>query len=140
MMNIFIILGILIANVVAILLTYFFIKPVEKKEKVIFIAIAVAINYIVVSIIYALSSIGIEKVVSDAAKSFVTYMFVPVNMIVLMPIIANTYCNMKLKKLKVNQIKKRFIMIGIISILLIIFELIYFKNIQINIANYNFIK
>ena len=140
MMNIFIIIGILIANIVAVLLTYHFIKTLEKKQKIIFIAVAVAIIYIVVSIIYLLSSIGIEQAVSQAAKSFVTYMFVPVNMIILMPIIANTYCNLKLKKLNRDKLQKRLIIIGVISLLLIIFEFFYFKNIQVNIANYNFIK
>ena len=140
MLNIFIILGILIANVIAVVLTYHFAKTLDKKEKVIFIAIAIAINYVVVSIIYALSSIGIEQTVSSAAKTFVTYMFVPVNMIILMPVIANTYCNLKLKNIKRDKLQKRLIIIGIISIILIIFEFFYFKNIQLNIANYNFIK
>ena len=140
MMNIFIIIGILLANMVAIILTYHFIKTLDKKEKVIFIAVAVAINYIIVSIIYGLSSIGIEQTVSSAAKSFVTYMFVPVNMIIFMPVIANTYCNIKLKNIKREKVQKRIIIMGVIALIVIICEFFYFKNIQVNIANYNFIK
>ena len=140
MMNIFIIIAILIANLIAVVLTYHFLKTLDRKENIMFIAIAIAINYVVVSIIYWLSSIGIEQVVTQTAKSFVTYMFVPVNMIVLMPIIANTYCKAKLKQLKYEQIKKRFIIVAIVAVLLFIFEFFYFKSIQVNIANYNFIK
>lgn len=140
MINIFIIIGILLANIVAIVLTYHFIKTLDKKEKVIFIAVAVAINYLIVSLIYALSSIGIEQAVSNAAKSFVTYMFVPVNMIIFMPVIANTYCNIKLKKIQREKVQKRIIIMGIIALVVVIFEFFYFKNIQVNITNFNFIK
>ena len=56
-MNIFMVLTILVINVIAVLLVYQFIKTLEKKEKIIFIAVTIAINYILVSIIYWLSSL-----------------------------------------------------------------------------------
>ena len=139
-MDLFIIIATIVANVVAILLTYFFIKPLEKKDKIIFIAIAVAINYVVVSAIFALSSIGIDEKVVNAAKSFITYMFVPVNMIVIMPLFANTYCKLKQKDIKKDSLQKRLLILVVLAIVLIVFEVFYFRNLQVNISNYTFLK
>lgn len=138
-MNIFIMLAILLVNVVAVILTYQFIKILEKKEKVIFIAITIAINYIIVSAIYGLSSIGIEEVVTQNAKAFVTYMFVPVNIILIMPFIASTYCKIKLNKIKQTPLRNRIIAIAAWTILILVVEYFYFKNIQLNISSYSLI-
>lgn len=139
-MDLFILIAIIVANVVAILLTYFFIKSLEKKDKIIFIAISVAINYVVVSAIFLLSSIGIDEKVVQLAKNFVTYLFVPVNMIVLMPLVANTYCKLKQKDIKSEQLKKRIIIFTVLALILIVFEVFYFRNLQVNITNYSFLK
>lgn len=139
-MDLFIIIATIVANAVALILIYFFIKPLEKKDKIVFIAISVAINYVVVSAIFLLSSIGIDEKVVELAKNFVTYLFVPVNMIVLMPIIANTYCKLKQKDIKSEQLKKRFIIISALAVILIVFEVFYFRNLQVNIINYSFLK
>ncbi len=139
-MNIFIIIAILIVNLVAVLLVYQFIKTLEKKEKLLFLVIGIAINYILVSIIYWFSSFGIEKLVTQSAKSFVTYMFVPVNVILTMPFIANAYCKIRLKKIKTEQLKNRCIVIAIVTIVVLVIEYFYFRNIQLNISNYNFIN
>ena len=45
-MDIFILIGILLVNVIAILIVYHFIKQLNNKQKVIIIAIGIAINYI----------------------------------------------------------------------------------------------
>jgi len=138
-MNIFIIIAILVVNVVAVVLTYQFIKILDRKEKVMFIAITIAINYMVVSAIYALSSIGIDALVAENAKSFITYMFVPVNMILVMPFIASTYSKIKLRKIGKEPLRNRIIAIVAWAILILVIEYFYFKSIQLNISNYSLI-
>ena len=51
-MNIYLMIAILLANIIAIAIVYQFIKKIEKKEKLIFIAISVALMYILISIVY----------------------------------------------------------------------------------------
>lgn len=136
-MNIFIMLAILLVNAVAVILTYQFVKILERKEKIIFIAIAIAINYMIVSGIYGLSSIGLEEVVTQNTKSFVTFMFVPVNMILTMPFIASTYCKIKLNRIKQIPLRNRIIAITAWTILILVIEYFYFRSIGINISSYS---
>ena len=51
-MNIYLMIAILLANILGITIVYQFVKKLEKKEKLIFIAISVALMYILISIIY----------------------------------------------------------------------------------------
>ena len=139
-MNIFMMIAILVLNLIAVILIYQFIRTLEKKEKVIFIAVSIAINYMIISFVYWLSSFGIDKVVTQSAQFFVTYMFVPVNMILVMPFIANTYCKIKLKKIKQIPLRNRCIAIIVFFLIILIVEYFYFKNIQLNITNYSLIK
>lgn len=137
MINLFMMIAILFVNVIAVVLTYQFIKVLDKKEKVIFIAIAVAVNYMIVSGVYALSGIGIDKVVTQSAQNFVTYMFVPVNMILVMPFIASTYSKFKLNKIKKEPLRNRIIAIAGWAILILVVEYFYFRSIALNISNYS---
>ena len=72
-MNTVIILFILIANIVAILLTYYsFSKDFEKSKKLFYTMISMGVIYIITLIVYLLSTIGIAKEVKgnwDGAKS-----------------------------------------------------------------------
>lgn len=137
MMNLFMMIAILLVNVVAVIVTYQFIKVLEKKERVIFIAIAIAVNYMVVSVVYALSSIGLDEIVKQSAQNFVTYMFVPVNMILVMPFIASTYSKMKLNKIKQEPLRNRIIAIAIWIIVILVVEYFYFRSIGLNISSYS---
>ena len=78
-----------------------------------------------------------QEIVTKSAKSFVTYMFVPVNIILVMPFVANTYCKLKLGQIKKVPLRNRCIVIACCAILILVIEYFYFKNIQINIANFN---
>ena len=60
-MNIFIMLALLLANAIAIILIYQFVKKLPKMNKIIFIAASFAIVYLLVSIIYWISGFGIDR-------------------------------------------------------------------------------
>ena len=60
-MVIFIYLCILLLNIVAIFMTYKFLgEDFEKKEKSIFLVVGIAIMYMIVSLVYWLSTRGID--------------------------------------------------------------------------------
>ena len=134
-MNIFIMLAIVIANVIAVLLIYQFIKKLTKMDKIIFIAGSFAIAYILVSIIYWISGFGIDSRINDGAKDFITYIFVPVNVIILAPFVATKYNKWKTKEIEKEEFIKRLILIGIIAIIILIIECFYFRNIKQNIMD-----
>lgn len=136
-MNIFIMLAIVGINAIAILLTYQFIKKLPKMEKIIFIAVSFAIMYALVSIIYWISGFGINSKINEVAKDFITFIFVPINIILLIPFIAAKYNKYRFKEIKKEEFIKRIIIIGIIGIVILLIECFYFKNIKTNIKMFN---
>ncbi len=126
-----IVLFIFVANCVALLLTYHsFDKKIDKNKRMLYTMIAVGVMYIVISITYFFSSIGIEKEVSENSKNMITFTFVPVNSIIILPFLINSYKKARRKEIKMENFNKRVIIIGVIAIFLIISEFFYFRNIQ----------
>lgn len=126
-----IVLFIFVANCVALLLTYHsFDKKIDKNKRMLYTMIAVGVMYIVISITYFFSSIGIEKEVSENSKNMITFTFVPVNSIIILPFLINSYKKARRKEIKMENFNKRVIIIGVIAFFLIISEFFYFRNIQ----------
>ena len=132
-MNIFIMLAIVATNVIAILLVYQFIKKLPKVEKTIFIGVSFAIIYILVSIICWISGFGIDSRINEAAKDFITFTFVPVNAIVLVPFVAGKYNKLRFKEIEKSEFIKRLIIVAVVGIVILTIECIYFKNMKSNI-------
>ena len=136
-MVIFIYLCILILNLAAIFMTYKFLgDEIEKKEKAIFIIVGVAIVYMLVAFVYWTSTKNIDIGASaNAGKNFITFAFVPINSILVLPFLANSYKYFKAGRLKADKLKNRAILaVGILLVALII-EFFYFKDIQNGILN-----
>lgn len=136
-MNIFIMLALLLANVIAITLIYQFIKKLPKKNKIIFITASFAIIYILVSVIYWISGFGIEKNINEAVKDFIIFAFVPVNVIILIPFIAIKYNKLMLKKIQKEHFIKTIVIVSIIALIILTIECLYFKGMKKNIKQVN---
>lgn len=134
-MNIYLMIAILLANILGITIVYQFVKKLEKKEKLIFIAISVALMYILISIIYWFSGFGIDEKVHEASKSFVLYLFVPVNVILFIPYFASQYMKLKLKQIKIEKFANKLSILVVLLIVVLVIEYFYFRNIQENINN-----
>lgn len=134
-MIIFIYMCILALNLVAIFLTYHFLgKEMEKKSKGIFIIIGIAIIYMLVSFIYWISTKDIELGISESfGKNLITFTFVPVNAILILPFLASSYKNLKAGRLKLIPFRNRCILLVIALIVLLVIEFFYFKDIQTGI-------
>lgn len=132
-MNVYLMIGILVANILAIAIVYQFIKKLEKKQKLLFIAISVAIMYILISIVYWFSGFGVDETVHEASKNFVLYLFVPVNVILFIPYFASQYMKVRLKQIKVEKFINKLAILIVLLIVVLVFEYFYFRNIQVNI-------
>ena len=127
---------ILILNIVSIVLMYYCLGDLEKKEKLIFIAAGTAIMYILTTIVYWISTNNIEiSEVSETGKNLITFLFVPINGLLILPIFAKSYYSNKMGTLNSNILKKRGIFLGVILLILLVIECIYFKNIQVQVVN-----
>ena len=131
-MELFLTLFILVANVVGLLLVYHsFDKRIDKNKKFMYTMICFGVMYILTLIIYFFSSIGINNEnVSESSRNLITFTFVPINTIVLLPILIRSFNNKKTNKITMEQLNRTTIIMIIIAIALIIIEFFSFKNIQ----------
>ena len=136
-MVIFIYLCILLLNIVAIFMTYKFLgEDFEKKEKSIFLVVGIAIMYMLVSGVYWLSTDKIEmQELSEAIQNFITFTFVPLNAIVILPFAASSFRHYQNGKLRGDKLRNRYILLAIVLIIILIIEFFYFKDIQLGIVN-----
>lgn len=131
-MILFIYLCILALNAVAIFLMYQFLGTnIEKKEKWIFIAVGIAFMYMLVSFVYWLSTKDIDlSTNSNLASNFITFTFVPVNSILILPFLASSYRYWKEGRLKPEKFRNRIILAVIILLIVLVIEFFYFQDIQ----------
>ena len=131
-MEVFITLFIFVANVVGLLLVYHsFDNRIEKNKKLMYTMICFGIMYIITLITYFFSSLGIDnKNVSNSSKNLITFTFVPINTIIIIPILIRSFNKRKMNKISMNQLNRTAILMIIITIILIILEFFSFRNIQ----------
>ena len=92
--------------------------------------------YILTTIVYWISTNNIEiSEVSETGKNLITFLFVPINGLLILPIFAKSYYSYKMGTLNSNILKKRGIFLGVILLILLVIECIYFKNIQVQVVN-----
>ena len=133
---IIIVLFILILNVVSILLMYKCLDLDTRKEKLIFIAAGIAIMYILTSIVYWISTKEIEITqVSERGKDLIIFLFVPINSLITLPLFAKSFSKYRNGKLDGKILRNRGLVLGILLLVLLIIECVYFKNIQQQVVN-----
>jgi len=137
MMNIYFMIAILLANIISIAIVYQFIKKLDKKQKVVFIAMSVAAMYVLISFVYWISGFGIDKTIHEASKDFITFLFVPVNVILVIPFFAYQYMKFKNKQIKIEKLIKVTITLVVLLIIVLVIEYFYFCDIQTNIRDIN---
>ena len=129
--NVFIMGFIIVANLIAILLTYYsFNKSIEKTKRLLYTMISVGVMYILILIVYSFSSIGIAKKASSAAKDMITYTFVPVNTILVLPFMIRSFNKRKENEITTSQLNMRATIVLIITIAILVSEFFYFREIQ----------
>ena len=132
----FILFFILVLNVVAIVLTYHCLTNMEQKDKIVFIAVGIAIIYGLTSFVYWISTKDIAiKEVSETGKNYITFLFVPINSLIVLPLIAKSYDKYKMGYLAKDKLRNRIIVLGIILIIVLVWERSYFSDIQNSIIS-----
>ena len=92
--------------------------------------ISVGVMYILILIVYSFSSIGIAKKASSAAKDMITYTFVPVNTILVLPFMIRSFNKRKENEITTSQLNMRATIVLIITIVILVSEFFYFRKIQ----------
>ena len=92
--------------------------------------ISMGVMYILILLVYFFSSIGLSKETTTKAKNMITFTFVPVNAIILLPLLIRSFTKKKDKKITTEQLNKRTIAVIIVGIIILVCEFFYFRNIQ----------
>ena len=131
-----IVLFIFILNIVSIVLMYYSLKDIPSKEKLVFIAGGTALMYVLTSLVYWISTrdIAITEV-SELGRDLITFAFVPINGIIVLPLFARSYYAFKNGRVEGRILRNRGIVLSIILIILLAIECSYFKNIQEQVVN-----
>ena len=136
-MNVYLMIGTVLANAISVFTVYKLIKDLGKRKALLYIAISIAIMYIIISIVYWLSGIGMNKEIHEASKNFVIYLFVPINMFLTVPYLAVQYMKLLANEIKREKFAKKVEIVAIIFVVVLAIEFFYFRSIQNNIAEIN---
>lgn len=135
-MEVFILAFIGIANVIAITLLWVCLKGLSQKEKLVFIAVGIAIMYLLVNAIFVFGDSAIQNAeAAQMTKNLMTFTFVPVNVILIEAYIARSYRLYKENAIKAYQFKRRCFVFGILLAILLFLEFGYFADIQESIQS-----
>lgn len=116
---------------IGMVIVYHNIPAFEKPQKVRLIAIGIVITLILTFIlcnIVAGQIEGYQEQLIRTTKNIAILLFSPINFIILIPYLGNILNKNRDEQIEEKQLKKRFVILGIITILVIVVELSYIKN------------
>lgn len=132
----FIMFIVVVLNALCIYLMYRFLKDVDKKEKFIFIAVGVAVMYGITAFVHWISIQGLDGMYKEGvAKDIVTFLFVPIDGLIILPALASSYNSYKQNKLSLNMLGKRMSVLLIPFAIVLVLECIFIKNVQVAVTN-----
>ena len=127
---------IVILNLVAITILYRSLGNIEIKNKIAITIIGILLMYIILYVIYNISSKGIESAVVQASRQMIIFAFLPINLICIATTILMEIRKIKEKELTNEKFKKKIIIYFIIAIVILVIECIYIKDIQTGIQSF----
>lgn len=127
---------IVIINLASIFVIYKVLSNIELKNKIILVVIGEIVMYVILFIVYGISSAGVNETIVNSSRQIILFTFLPINIICIeLPIM------LSLKKLQQGDIdndkfNRRMAKTLIIGIIILILEFNYIKNIQTGISNF----
>ena len=124
-----------ILNVFAIIFNWKMMKGYENSKKIILIVIGEALMFAIVNIIYGISASNIPQEIHEYSKSWINLTFLAINMIVIYSSIVKQINRKTFEEIDEKTFKRKIMIWAIVSLIIIIVECIYMKNIQLGILD-----
>ena len=127
---------IIVINLASIFVIYKALSNIDLKNKLILVAIGEIVMYVILFIVYGISSRGANEMVVNSSRQIILFTFLPINIICIeLPIM------LSLKKLQQgdidnNKFKRRIVITLIVAIIILILEFNYIKNMQNDLSNF----
>lgn len=129
-MEIIINVFIAILNFAAILVIYKSLSHIEMKNRILLIIIGEMLMYIILFIIYGISSTDIDETIVNSSRQIMIFTFLPINVVGIELPLLLTLKKFQQKDIKEEIFKKRMLFSLIISIIILIIEFCYIKDLQ----------
>lgn len=127
---------IVIMNLAAILVVYKSLSNIELKNKLILIAIGEIVMYVILFIVYSVSSSGADATVVNSSRQVILFTILPINIICIELPLMLALKKLQQKDIDNNQFKKRMTICLIIAIIILVLEFVYIRDIQAGISNF----
>ena len=127
---------IVIMNLASILIIFKALSNIELKNKIILFAIGEIVMYVILYIVYSISSAGANELVVNSSRQIILFTLLPINIVCLEFPLMLTLKKLQQGDIDDSQFKKRMIICLIVCIIVLVLEFIYIKDIQAGISNF----
>ncbi len=127
---------IVIMNLASILVIFKALSNIELKNKIILFAIGEIVMYVILYIVYSISSAGANELVVNSSRQIILFTLLPINIVCLEFPLMLTLKKLQQGDIVDSQFKKRMIICLIVCIIVLVLEFIYIKDIQAGISNF----
>lgn len=130
---------IILLNIVAMGALYQAIgNKVSILNRIVMTAFGVLLMYILLFIVYSISSLKQDKIIVNAARQIILFTILPINIMCIMRPIIIQIRKLRDKEIKQNKFNKKILIYGIIAIVILIIEFSYIRDIQNGIYAFKF--
>lgn len=127
---------IVIMNLAAVLVIYRSLSNIELKNKLILLAIGEIVMYVILFIVYGISSAGADELVANSSRQIILFTLLPINVVCIEFPLMLLFKKLQQGDIEKDSFNKRMIFCLIACILILVFEFIYIKSIQAGISNF----
>ena len=127
---------IVIMNLAAVLVIYRSLSNIELKNKLILLAIGEIVMYVILFIVYGISSAGADELVANSSRQIILFTLLPINVVCIEFPLMLLFKKLQQGDIEQDSFNKRMIFCLIACILILVFEFIYIKSIQAGISNF----
>ena len=127
---------IVIMNLASILVIFKALSNIELKNKIILVAIGEIVMYVILYIVYSISSAGANELVVNSSRQIILFTLLPINIVCLEFPLMLTLKKLQQGDIDDSQFKKRMTICLIVCIIVLALEFVYIKDIQTGISNF----
>lgn len=127
---------IVLINLSSIFVVYKSLSNIEIKNKLTLIAIGEIVMYVILFIVYSISSSGVDVAVVNSSRQIILFTILPINIVCIELPLMLTLKKLQQGDIEEPQFKKRMAIFLIIAVIILVLEFIYIKNIQAGISDF----
>ena len=135
-MNPVLIAFIVLINLASAFVIFKVLSNIELKNKLILVAIGEIVMYVILFIVYGISSAGANETIVNSSRQIILFTLLPINIICIELPIMLTLKKLQQGDIDDNKFKRRMSIYLIIGLIILILEFNYIRDIQTGISNY----